>query len=578
MTKPYNSRRSGRQPETPQRVTNAAEQMRNMASFGNTRGYVPRQSANQPSMRGIPGQPGNQPPVYDAPVQQRVQQRTQQPVYHAVPQSTGEFRGFGKPAVQEKPRKKRKVWLIILLVLLVIGFIAGGISYGIKLSKEAEERKTISDRVTPYDGLFCPGVYVNGIHLGGMTPEQALNSVQSQISQSHSAWSVKLMYRGEVAAIIDSELLNMNMDESALYSLMNEAWKPGHTGTQAERYAQMEELEKTPYTAYTDKPNSDTAQIDNLLGALKEKIDKPSKDAQVIAFDTRQAYPFVFSEEEIGLTLDIGPLKEKLYQMASTMTSGTLELEPSEIVPNQTVEELKKHYTLRGYATTPIDRHSTEDRNNNIRRCFQSISGTVIEPGKSFSFNKVVGERTLENGFYPATEYINDEHVEGIGGGACQASTTVYQAAVCAGLQITSRRPHSDSVSYTEYGKDATVYMGGKQIDLVFKNNTDERIFITADVINDPKNKGRLMTKVCIYGVDLGNVEYRLETETVETLPSIMDPVYVSDKESAAKAKDGCVVNSYRVTYTDGVPTNREFLFKDTYNPKPEKIYQPSYE
>lgn len=575
MTKRNNSRRSGRQPETPQRVTNAAEQMRNMASYGNTRGYVPGRNANQAPVRGMPGQPGNRPPVYGAPVQQRIQQ----PAYHAVPQSTGEFRGFGKPAVQEKKqRNKSNVWLILLLAVLVIGLVAGGTSYGIKLSKEAEERKAISDKVTPYDGLYCPGVYVNGIHLGGMTPEQALNSVQSQISQAQGAWSVKLMYQGSTVGTIDSALLNISMDDNELLSLMNEAWKPGHTGTQAERYVQMEELEKNPYAVYSDKPSGDTSQIDILLETLKQQIDKPVQDATCVAFDLTRAYPFVFSEEKTGLNLDIGALKEKLYQMASSMTSGTVELEPEVILPNQTVEELKKHYALRATATTPIDRHSTEDRNNNIRRCFQSISGTVIEPGKSFSFNKIVGERTLENGFYPATEYINDEHVEGIGGGACQASTTVYQAAVRAGLQITSRRPHSDSVSYAEYGKDATVYMGGKQIDLVFKNNTDERIFITADVINDPKNKGRLMTKVCIYGADLGNVKYELETETVETLWSIMDPVYVNDKESAAKAKDGCIVNSYRVTYTDGVPTAREFLFTDTYKPKPEKIYQPSYE
>ena len=120
--------------------------------------------------------------------------------------------------------------------------------------------------------------------------------------------------------------------------------------------------------------------------------------------------------------------------------------------------------------------------------------------------------------------------------------------------------------------------MGGKQIDLVFKNNTDENIYITAEVLNDPKNKGREMTKVCIYGTDLGNIKYELETETVETLPSIMEPVYVNDKESAAKAKDGCVVDSYRVTYINGVPTAREPLFHDTYKPKPEKIYQPSFE
>ena len=152
----------------------------------------------------------------------------------------------------------------------------------------------------------------------------------------------------------------------------------------------------------------------------------------------------------------------------------------------------------------------------------------------------------------------------------------MYQAAVCSGLQIVSRRPHSDAVSYTDYGKDATVYMGGKQIDLVFKNNTDGPIYITADVVPDGTSKKRLMTKVSFWGRSLGNVRYTLETETVEILPSLMDPVYVSDKDSASKAKDGYVVKSYRVTYIDGVEVNREMLFTDTYNPKPEKIYDPN--
>ena len=574
MNQVNNNRRSGRQPETPQRVVNAAEQMRNTASNGNFRGYVPPQNSNPKQMRNFSGQTGSQPPMYGTPVQQRVAP----PVYHAVPQSTGEFRGFGKPAVQEDPKKKRNIWLILLILLIAAGIIAGGTSYGIRLSKEAEERKVISDKVTPYDGLFCPGVYVNGIHLGGMTPEQALNSVQSQISQSHSEWSIRLMYQGNEEAVINSDLLNMNVNEGDLYSLLNEAWKQGHTGTQADRYAQMEELEKNPYSVYTDKPSGDTTQIDMLLETLKQQIDRPAKDAACVAFDLTRAYPFVITEEQTGLNLNIQALKERLYQMESTMTSGTVELEPEIILPSQTAEDVKKHFSLRAEATTPIDKHSPEGRNNNIRRCFELINGTIIDPGQSFSFNKIVGERTYENGFYDATEYINDEHVIGVGGGACQASTTVYQAAVCAGLQITSRRPHSDSVSYAEYGKDATVYMGGKQIDLVFKNNTDEKIYITAEVVNDPKNKGREMTKVCIYGTDLGNIKYRLETEIVETLWSIMEPVYVNDKESAAKAKDGCIVDSYRVTYTDGIATSREFLFKDTYNPKPEKIYQPSYE
>ena len=570
-----NNRRSGRAPETPQRVTNAAEQMYNTSSNGNFRGYVPQQTGQQQPVRGRnPGQPGGVP--YNG---QGVPRQTgRQPAYYAMPQNGGGQRGFGMPAMQEPPKKKRKTWLGILIALLVIGVIGGGAYAGIQISKDMAEKQKISDKVVPYNNLYCPGVYVDGIDLSGMTPEQAMNSVQSLINQRHDAWSVQLTYEGERVATVNSELLNMNVDQNELNALMNEAWAQGHTGTEAERYAQMEALEKKPYQAYTAKPSSDTSQIDTLLTSLKLQIDKPAVDAQVLTFDTTRAYPFLFSEEQTGLNLDIEPLKQQLYQMVSTMQSGSLELVPEVIQPRKTVAELEKHYALRAMATTPIDKHSTENRNNNIRRCFQLISGTVVQPGKTFSFNKTVGPRTMENGFYPAIEYINDEHVEGIGGGACQASTTVYQAAVCAGLEIVSRRPHSDSVSYSEYGMDATVYMGGKQIDLQFKNNTEEPIYITAEVLTDPGNKNRLMTKVCIYGTDLGNVKYTLETQVVETLPSIMEPVYVNDKELEQNAKDGCIVDSYRMTYVDGILTNREFLFKDTYNPKPQKIYSPAEE
>ena len=538
--------------------------MRNTGAYGPYRGFVPQQTGTQRPVQqpgrgnytNMPGTQGMAPPPYGY--------------------GNG-MQGAAVPASPAVPEKKgnRKALIAVVVTVVVLALIGGAVWAGIHVSRDMTEKKKISDKVTPYDNVYCPGIYVDGIALEGMTPEQAINSVMSQINQRHDAWKVQLVYEGKVAANIDTNLLNMNTDQNELHEILNEAWRRGHTGTQAERYEQMEQLEKQPFSAYTARPDGDTQQIDSLLAELKRQIDVPAQDAQVLAFDTTRAYPFVFQQEVPGRVLNTEPLKEQLYQMVSTMTSGTVELVPEEIQPQQTVAALEKHYALRASATTPIDKHSTEDRNNNIRRCFQLISGTVLQPGKTFSFNKTVGERTIANGFFPAIEYINDEHVEGIGGGACQASTTVYQAAVCAGMQIVSRRPHSDSVSYAEYGKDATVYMGGKQIDMVFKNTTEEPIYITAEVLNDPSNKNRLMAKVSIYGADTGNEKYTLETETVEVLPSIMEPVYVSDKESAANAKDGCIVNSYRVTYTDGVMTNRELLFKDTYNPKPAKIYDP---
>ena len=541
-------------------MANAAEQMRNTNPYGAYRGFVPQQT-------------GSQQPAYHAVPPSTQTRNANQPVNYSY--NPGQ-RGFSNPVIQQKPKKKKKkVVLTVFITVLALAAIGGAIYAGMTISRDMAEKQRISDKVSPYDNLYCPGVYVDGISLGGMTPEQAMNSVQSQISQRHDAWQVQLVFEGQTVANINTDLLNMNTDQAELNALMNDAWLQGHNGSQADRYTQMEMLEKNPYSVYTVRPEGDTSRIDSLLSQLKSRIDIPAEDAQVLAFDTTRVYPFVFKDEKVGRSLNTEPLKENLYQMVSTMTSGTVELIPEEVRPQTTVADLQKHFALRGSSTTPIDKHSTEERNLNIKRCFQLISGTVVQPGKNFSFNKTVGERSVMNGFYPAIEYVNDEHTIGIGGGACQASTTVYQAAVRAGMEIVSRRPHSDSVSYAEYGKDATVYMGGKQIDLVFKNTTDEPIYITADVVTDPDNLSRLMTKVCIYGADLGNVEYRLETKTIEVLPSLMEPVYVSEKENASSAKDGCIVDSYRVTYTDGMETNREFLFKDTYNPKPEKIYDP---
>ena len=139
MSPSNTNRNSGRQPETPQRVANAAEQMRNTAAHGNFRGYVPQQTGSQQPMGRNPSmQPGTRAAGYMNPM---YRQQTQQPVYHAVPQAAGGQRGFGMPAMQQKPKKKHRVWLYLLLAVLIIGMIAGGTYYGIKLSKEAEARK-----------------------------------------------------------------------------------------------------------------------------------------------------------------------------------------------------------------------------------------------------------------------------------------------------------------------------------------------------------------------------------------------------------------------------------------------------
>ena len=143
--------------------------------------------------------------------------------------------------------------------------------------------------------------------------------------------------------------------------------------------------------------------------------------------------------------------------MVNNFTSGEIIVQPSDIQPKVTVADLQKQYALRFRAVTPIDSHSTDSRNDNIRLAFSKINGMILEDGKTFSFNKVVGRRTQANGFLAAYEYSYGELTLGWGGGVCQASTTVYLAAVQAGMKITDHTAHSTPVSYTSLGEDATV-------------------------------------------------------------------------------------------------------------------------
>ncbi len=477
-------------------------------------------------------------------------------------------------------RRKNRAVPIILLSLLALAILAGGI-LGIT---SYMRNKELEESVKAWDNVFCDGVYVDGIALSGMTPEQAMASVQSQIRQRQEAWKVRLTYNGATVAEINSAMLGMSVDVG---QIMNEAWAKGHTPAEdyQARLEEMQALKETPYEAYTAVPSGDTAVIDNVLAELKTRIDKAAVDAELVSFDTTQPYPFIFKQDETGLSLDTVGIREKLYHMVSTMTGGSVELVPDTVQPAVTVNDLQKHYMLRSSVYTPISTSSTEERNNNIRRAFEFVNGYVLQPGAKFSFNTVVGERTEENGFFPAIEYAYGEHVMGVGGGVCQASTTVYQAAVCAGLQIVNRKPHSDAVSYTEYGKDATVYLGSRRkIDLVFKNNSEEPIYMVAGVQTDPSNKRRLIAKVSMYGADMGSIRYEMEAEVIEEIEPPEEPVYVKDKqaayvtytdqqESVSKAQKGYVVNSYRVEYVGNVVNERKLLYTDTYDAKPERIY-----
>ena len=123
-----------------------------------------------------------------------------------------------------------------------------------------------------------------------------------------------------------------------------------------------------------------------------------------------------------------------------------------------------------------------------------------------------------------------------------------------------------------------------KKIDFFFFFNTDGSIWLFAEVKEDPSNNKRLIAVVSIYGQDMGDVRYEIETEEIETIPAPFEPEYVKDtagtyvtykdqEKSVSKAKEGHVVNSYLIEYTSGIRTNKKLLYTDRYEAKKERIY-----
>lgn len=127
-------------------------------------------------------------------------------------------------------------------------------------------------------------------------------------------------------------------------------------------------------------------------------------------------------------------------------------------------------------------KHSTdENRNTNLRLLCQALDGYILQPGEEFSYNATVGERTAERGYKPATAYSGTRMIKDIGGGVCQGSTTLYNCALLADLEILERVCHGAKVTYIQLGLDAAVNWNTKT-DLRFKNNFHFPMMIKAEV------------------------------------------------------------------------------------------------
>ncbi len=271
--------------------------------------------------------------------------------------------------------------------------------------------------------------------------------------------------------------------------------------------------------------------------------------------------PFTVYPEVEGVDFDV----EQAKAMIAAEVKDEYVIDLIITKPNVTIDQIgtEAFPDQLSTFTTRYDA-SDRDRSTNLRLACEKINGTVIMPGEPFSYNATLGPRTSAAGYKNAKVYENGQVVDGIGGGICQISSTLYNAALMSDMEIVERRNHQFVTSYVGAGRDATVVYGST--DFRFKNTRTYPVRIVASAKNG-------VATVSIFGIKEANREYTysFKTETISTIPYTTK--YVQDSSLAAgqevvkqKGANGLVTQTYMTKMLNGKVVSTELLSKDTYS------------
>ncbi len=469
--------------------------------------------------------------------------------------------------------------------------------------------------------LIVTGIHIKGIDVSGLTQEQAKEKVTEAFIESLSA-DLILTHNGEEIALSPADIYaSFDIDEA-----VNLAYNIGRNGNLFQQnfeiiaaftsrynispgFSYSAELLEEKLTqieqnlpdyvvqpSYTVEGNelkiqngkagvlidrsTLTSQIVHVLNNLEnatQKIEIPTISVASDPIDLDAIYqevhkeavdayytkdPFAVYPSSTGLDFSVS-LDEAKAMLTEQKEEYVIPLKV--VYPKVTTNDLGSEAfpdLLATYSTTFSTKNT--NRSTNIRLATQKINGVVLMPGETFSYNQVVGKRTTANGFKVAAVYSNGEVSEGVGGGICQVSSTLYNAVLLSNLEVTERRNHTFHTGYVPAGQDATVSWGAP--DFKFKNNRNYPIRIVATV-----SGGKITTK--IYGLkQADDYTVKISSSIVGSIP--YKTTYKTDSSLGAgntkviqKGSNGLKSVTYKILYQNGKEVSREVISRDTYQP-----------
>ena len=409
--------------------------------------------------------------------------------------SSGRVSASRNTSSYRSPRRRRRDpnYGVIAIVGVILMIVIVSVVYGMQSSGRHKpiQQETETETVTEVpETELEKEVSVDGISITGMSREEA-----RQTLIDHYPWTMKAQYQDDTYEI--TNLMTVKID-----GLLDEIYS------------------SEPKNIYTlDTSGLDTA-VDQEIESMKARWNKAAKNGSISSYDA-SSDSFTFAGEQTGIAINEEQLKSDIQSaLSAKQFDKVITVSASEVQPEYSTAAAKQKYKTIGTYTTNTT--SNSKRNTNIRLAAAALNGTIVGPGQEVSFNDTVGQRTEAKGYQGAAAYNNGEVVQEIGGGVCQVSTTLYNAALKAGMKISMRRSHTFEPSYVTPGMDATVSWGGP--DFRFINTSSSAIGIKASYSNQT-------VTVSIYGVPVleDGVTYSLEATKTETF-DLPEPQYEEDQ------------------------------------------------
>lgn len=396
------------------------------------------------------------------------------------------------------------------------------------------------------DPTIANGVHVEGIDLSGMTPEEAKGALQARVDALAST-PVNLRYGSNVitSSLADFGYACTNLD------IVDSLVPIGKSGNIVERYKQQKDLENNTVD-YTLDFTVDPRRVEQYVAGCSTYDTDPVEGELLIGSD---GLPYVEGGTK-GMTLKTAESAEAVQNAIEAWTGGdiTVDLVYEETSPDVTYETLSLVKDVLGTATTDYSA-SSGNRAVNVENGCALINGTMLWPGDEFSVTDTVTPFSAENGYMPAPTYEENRTIDSYGGGICQVSTTLYNAALKAELDITSRSNHTMMVSYVEPSKDAAIAEG--VMDMRFVNNTDAPIYIQGGCYG-----GQITFTIYGHETRPANRTIEFDSRVLETMqpsgyslyPDATQAVgYIAQTQSP---HTGYQAELWKIIYVDGVQTD----------------------